>query len=68
MLGTSVLPTAVVPITAIPTFVEAGATPRVRSIFASGTTEEVTAELPEEVAGSLAKHVSDFRSAGDEPY
>jgi hypothetical protein len=59
MLGTSVLPTAVVPLTAIPTFVEAGAAPCVRSIFASGTTEEVTAELPEELAGSLAKLVSE---------
>ena len=59
MLGTSVLPTAVVPLTAIPTFVEAGAAPCVRSIFASGTTEEVTAELPQELAGSLAKLVSE---------
>jgi hypothetical protein len=59
MLGTSVLPAAVVPLTAIPTFVEAGATPCVRAIFASGATEEVTAELPEELAGSLAKLVSE---------
>ena len=59
LLGAPILPTAVVPLTAIPTFVEAGVVPRVRSIFASGATEEVIAEHAEGLAvhlhGSLPK-------------
>ena len=35
LLGESLLPTAVVPVTAIPTYVQAGATPRVASRFAA---------------------------------
>jgi small GTP-binding protein len=59
LIGTSVLPTAVVPLTAIPTFVEAGAVPCVRSIFASGARREISAEQPEQLADPLAQLVTE---------
>jgi GTP-binding protein EngB required for normal cell division len=59
LIGTSVLPTAVVPLTAIPTFVEAGTVPCVRSIFASGAREEFSAEQPEQLADPLAQLVTE---------
>jgi GTP-binding protein EngB required for normal cell division len=59
LIGTSILPTAVVPLTAIPTFVEAGAVPCVRSIFVSGARQEVNIEQPEQLAYRLAQLVSE---------
>jgi GTPase SAR1 family protein len=59
LIGISVLPTAVVPLTAIPTFVEAGAVPCVRSIFVSGAREEFSAEQPEQLADPLAQLVTE---------
>jgi GTPase Era involved in 16S rRNA processing len=59
LIGARVLPTAVVPLTAIPTYVEAGSTPRVRSIFVSGATEDVNAEHAEELATALGHLVTE---------
>jgi GTPase SAR1 family protein len=59
LLGISVLPMAVVPLTAIPTFVTAGDAPRIRAVFNSGVTEESKGKCAEELADRLALLVTE---------
>jgi ribosome biogenesis GTPase A len=58
LLGASVLPTAVVPLTAIPTFIEGGTAPCIRTVFLSGAMEETKAERLEEIADRRASTCS----------
>jgi small GTP-binding protein len=59
LLNGSILPMAVVPLTAIPTFIESGETPCVRAIFPSRAPEELKAERPEGLVGRLAELVTE---------
>jgi dynamin family protein len=59
LLGFPILPTAVVPLTAIPTFVQAGRRPCVRSVFLSEKEEEFEAGRPEELADRVAALVTE---------
>jgi GTP-binding protein EngB required for normal cell division len=59
LLGASVLPTAVVPLTAIPTFIEGVAAPCIRAVFRSGAIEEAKAPQPEEMSQRLSQLVTE---------
>ncbi len=59
LLGKSLLPTGVLPVTAIPTFVQSAATPAVRITYASGKTEKCEPEDPETLRKRLAAFVTE---------
>ncbi len=59
LLGARIMPTAVVPVTAIPTFVERNATLTLRSIFLSGGVEEMQADRPDALTERLAELVTE---------
>lgn len=59
LLGQSVLPIGVVPVTAIPTFLEPAATPGIRVAHASGEVEEFKPETTEAMRQTLTTFVSE---------
>lgn len=59
LLGQSVLPIGVVPVTAIPTFLEAAATPRVRVTYVSGKVEELKPNGTEALREKLTTFVTE---------
>lgn len=59
LLGASILPTAVVPLTAIPTFIEGAGAPCIRAVFESGAIEETKASQPEQMAQRLSQLVTE---------
>lgn len=63
LLGADVLPTSVIPVTAIPTFVQYGPKCTAKVKFINGKTEDVTAEgTTEQLAEFLAKYVTEERN------
>lgn len=63
LLGAAVLPTSVVPLTAIPTFVRYGPALSARVVLESGDTGDVFAGgTPEELADFLAKYVTESQN------
>jgi len=62
-LGEPLLPTAVVPLTSIPTFLSYGPQPRARVFFAGGRgSEEFADPSPERVCAFLEKYVTEARN------
>jgi GTPase Era involved in 16S rRNA processing len=59
LLGQSVLPIGVVPVTAIPTFLEPASTLRIRVAYASGEVEECEPKSPEALRGRLTVFVTE---------
>ena len=59
LLGKSVLPIGVVPVTAIPTFIESALNFAIRVTYVSGETEETTPKSVEEFRKELARFVTE---------
>jgi ribosome biogenesis GTPase A len=59
LLGKSVLPIGVVPVTAIPTFVESAANLAIRVTYVSGNTEELEPKSVEEACKELTRFVTE---------
>lgn len=59
LLGKSLLPIGVVPVTAIPTFVQSAVTPAIRITYASGKTEKFEPEDPKVLRKRLAVFVTE---------
>jgi GTP-binding protein EngB required for normal cell division len=66
LLGEAVLPTAVVPVTALPTFIRSGQALKARIYFQDkGMPREVTAESADHLADFLAGFVTEARNPGN---
>lgn len=63
LLGADVLPTGVIPVTTIPTFLQAAPTPRLRVTFTAGRVEESDAEGP----AALRERLTVFVTEGANP-
>src|SRR5437867_5260001 len=59
LLGKSVLPIGVVPVTAIPTFIESALNFAIRVTYVSGETEEITPKSVEESRKELVRFVTE---------
>jgi GTPase SAR1 family protein len=59
LLGVPVLPTAVVPLTAIPTFIKGGETPRLEAIYLSGARKDTAGARAEDLTDLLASLVTE---------
>jgi hypothetical protein len=65
LLGLLVLPVGVVPVTAVPTFLEAGPAPRLRITRLSGTIDDVPVDTVEEVRKQLEVLVTEHGNPGN---
>lgn len=59
LLGKAIVPAAVVPLTAVPTFVAAGSAPVIRSLFLSGETDAFAAADLDDLAAHVARLVTE---------
>ena len=65
LLGEAVLPTSVVPLTAVPTWLESGPSPGARFRFQDGSAREFTAQRAEELSSLLTRYVTEAGNPGN---
>jgi ribosome biogenesis GTPase A len=63
LIGEELLPSAIVPVTSVPTFLTSGPKRLIRVIFLDGHTQEFSSESPEEASVFLARYVTESNNS-----